>query len=265
MLPTNRSRPIRCSTSRACRASAKSLPEHVGTRRSTHCSPMRERRSSASPRQDRAPTWESFVAAARRMRRIASTAPGARSRISTQWSIRRRCARRITRTCPRSRRSTPSSDRTSGCSRGYRALAAAPDFAQPRSRAAQAHRERAARFPAFRRRASRRIARRASRRSRKSWRASPRASRTTCSTRPTTTRCTSSDAAELAGVPADVLAAAREAAAQDGRPAGSSRCACPAICRCCNTRRPRACARRFIAHSPCARANSASPNGTTPH
>ncbi len=72
----------------------------------------------------------------------------------------------------------------------FKALAASPGFARLPARAAPPRGQRAARLPPRRRRARRRRRRRASRSSRRSSPRSPRASRTTCSTRPTTSRCT---------------------------------------------------------------------------
>ena len=164
-------------------------------------------------------------------RRIASTVPGDRSRISTRWSIRPRCARRTTPICPRSRRSTPNSGRTNGCLRGYRALAAAPGFRSARCRAAQADRERAARFPALRRRAGRRSqgALQGGRGGAGEPRRALRGQRARRDQR--LRRSYVEDEASLRASPPTCSKRRRRRGAATAVPAASSRCACPAICR----------------------------------
>ena len=115
------------------------------------------------------------------------------------------------------------------CARG--AAFAALDAAQRKL-----DRQRAARLPAGRRRARRRRQGALQGRAGGARRARRRASTRTCSTRRTHGRHYVDDEAELAGVPADVVAAgARPRRRPKARAAGSSRCACRATCRSCST------------------------------
>jgi oligopeptidase A len=139
--------------------------------------------------------------------------------------------------------------RTKRCSTSTRRCAPAR-LRQPDA-GAQAHRrERPARLPPRRRRAAGPTKRNASPRSRNSTPRCRRASRKTCSTRPTTTSCWSTDEADLAGLPDDVEAAAAPPPSATARPAGSSRCTSRPTSRCCSSPTNARCAKRSTAPAP---------------
>ena len=142
------------------------------------------------------------------MRSTASGAHGDRSDTLTPSSTRRSCARPTTSICRRSLRSIPISGRMNDCLRAtahWRRQARSPRSIR---RGASSSTTRCA-ISGCRAPNCRPTRRRASRRSTKNSPRCPRATRTTCSTPPTRGNSSSTMRPALAGVPADVLAAAR--------------------------------------------------------
>ena len=176
------------------------------------------RHRSGRDRTRRPPTWDNVVAP------LADRARPPRSRVGRRAPSERGrqhagAARRVQRQ-PAERHGVPHRPRrrTCACSRATARSRDAPAFATLDAARRKVDRERAARFPARRRRAARRGQGALQGRAGRARASSRRSSTTTCSTPPMRGRSTSTTKRELAGVPADVVAAARAAAQADGKP-----------------------------------------------